>query len=210
MFVAVAGHVAAFSLAPDAWRSRPDAVATPTSGLRTRSARVRDQLLQLAHPPDVAIAVAAAATMSSITFPYSAHGHAASSASFISVHDSGPSYEPPSDTSSFQMNPLSSHPPRTPRTSIMSSASGMYASEYDSKDEAQVATTEVGDDEEEEDTDAADAAKSRVRREDVWREVLKTAVGRDKAFVSSFFSGLRGEHSDVGRPPPPRNCSSTQ
>ena len=114
------------------------------------------------------------------------------------------------------MNPLSSHPPRTPRTSIMSSASGMYASEYDSKDEAQVATTEVGDDEEEEDTDAADAAKSRVRREDVWREVLKTAVGRDKAFVSSFFSGLRGarprrgEHSDVVRPPPPRNCSSTQ
>ena len=120
--------------------------------------------------------------MSSITFPYAAHGHAASS-SFISVQESHiSSYEPPSDTSSFQMNPLSSHPPRTPRTSIMSSASHMYASDYDSKDEVQATTVEA-EDSEEEDTEKEDVAKSRVRREDVWRELLKTAVGRDKAFV---------------------------
>ena len=36
---------------------------------------------------------------------------------------------------------------------------------------------------EEEDEEKHDSAKGRVRREDVWRELLKSANGRDKAFV---------------------------
>ena len=63
----------------------------------------------------------------------------------------------------------------------MSSVSHAYASEYDSKDDVQATTLEAEDSEEED--EKASVAKSRVRREDIWREVLKTAVGRDKAFV---------------------------
>ena len=64
----------------------------------------------------------------------------------------------------------------------MSTGSHIYASEYDTKDEVQTATIEA-EDSEEEDEAKAEAAKSRVRREDVWRDLLTTAVGRDKAFV---------------------------
>ena len=127
--------------------------------------------------------------MSSITFPYAGHGHSASS-SFVTVHDSqhgslSSSYEPPNDTSSFQMNPLSSHPPRTPRTSIMSNGSHMFGNDiYDTKEDKEVTSQafEV-EDSEEEDEEKHDAAKDRVRREDVWRELLKSANGHDKAFV---------------------------
>ncbi|TBU48477.1 hypothetical protein BD309DRAFT_949541 [Dichomitus squalens] len=125
--------------------------------------------------------------MSSITFPYGGHGHSASS-SFVTVHDSHhgsiPSYEPPNDTSSFQMNPLSSHPPRTPRTSIISNGSHVYGTEiYDTKEDKEVTSqTFEAEDSEEEDEEKQDAAKDRVRREDVWRELLKSSNGRDKAF----------------------------
>lgn len=123
--------------------------------------------------------------MSSITFPYGGHVHSASS-SFVAVQDSRiSSYEPPNDTSSFQMNPLSSHPPRTPRTSIISNGSHVLGSDvYDSREDRDV-TSQAFEVEESEDEDemAQDTAKDRVRREDVWREMLKTAYGRDKAFV---------------------------
>ncbi|PIL36786.1 hypothetical protein GSI_00476 [Ganoderma sinense ZZ0214-1] len=123
--------------------------------------------------------------MSSITFPYGGHGHSPSS-SFVTVQDSrlSSSYEPPSDTSSFQMNPLSSHPPRTPRTSIMSNGSHVFGSDtYDSKEDREVTSQEFeAEDSESEDEETLDVAKDRVRREDVWREMLKTAYGRDKAF----------------------------
>ena len=123
--------------------------------------------------------------MSSITFPYGSHGHSASS-SFVTVQDSQlSSYEPPNDTSSFQMNPLSSHPPRTPRTSIISNGSHVFGSDaYDSKEDREVTSQAFEVEESEsEDEETQDAAKGRVRREDVWREMLKTAYGRDKAFV---------------------------
>ena len=152
--------------------------------------------------------------MSSITFPYAGHGHSASS-SFISVQDShhgalsSPAYEAPDDTSSFQMNPLSSHPPRTPRTSAASAGHthtnmngngshmgthgpGADAYAYDAKADARVSaqTFEVADSEDSEaeaeaetEADAAGKARGGVRREAVWREMLKSANGRDKAFV---------------------------
>ena len=132
--------------------------------------------------------------MSSITFPYGA-GHASSS-SFISVqestassHLSASSSDPPNDTSSFQMNPLSSHPPRTPRTSLMSNGSHVFGTDvYDTKEDAQVTHSfeiEV-DESESEDGEKAESGRARVRREDVWRELLKSANGRDKAFVRIY------------------------
>ncbi|RPD61907.1 hypothetical protein L226DRAFT_487136 [Lentinus tigrinus ALCF2SS1-7] len=125
--------------------------------------------------------------MSSITFPYGS-GHASSS-SFISAQDSTSSlstvsYEPPNDTSSFQMNPLSSHPPRTPRTSIMSNGSHVFGTDvYDTKEDAQVTHTFEADESasESEDGEKVGADHPRVRKEEVWRELLKSANGRDKA-----------------------------
>ena len=54
---------------------------------------------------------------------------------------------------------------------------------HDSTDVEDTPTTAVAVTGAEEEDEKASVAKSRVRREDVWREVLKTAVGRDKAFV---------------------------
>ncbi|OJT13540.1 hypothetical protein TRAPUB_9894 [Trametes pubescens] len=121
--------------------------------------------------------------MSSITFPYAGPGHASSSS--ISMNDSqyGSSYNPPTDTSSFQMNPLSSHPPRTPRTSIMSNGSHVFGTDiYDTKADAEEKHQEPEAEESEEEDEKPSAAKNHVRREDVWRELLKSANGRDKAF----------------------------
>lgn len=137
--------------------------------------------------------------MSSITFPYG-NGHSnPGSSSFISVHDSASvhshmsSYEPPTDTSSFQMNPLSSHPPRTPRSSIMSNnshvsfgAESVY--DRDTKEDAQVTEVDAATDDSEEEEDEAESARSGVRKEEVWRELLKSSNGRDKALVRHFAS----------------------
>ncbi|KAI0771884.1 hypothetical protein BD413DRAFT_546847 [Trametes elegans] len=121
--------------------------------------------------------------MSSITFPYAGPNHASSSSVSMSDSQFTASYDPPTDTSAFQMNPLSSHPPRTPRTSIMSNASHVFGTDiYDTKADAEEKSQEI----EVEDSDLEDekpgSAKSRVRREEVWRELLKSANGRDKAF----------------------------
>ncbi|KAI9067591.1 hypothetical protein FKP32DRAFT_1588417 [Trametes sanguinea] len=124
--------------------------------------------------------------MSSITFPYAGPNHASSSS--VSMNDSQygrfpSSYEPPTDTSSFQMNPLSSHPPRTPRTSIMSNGSHVFGTEiYDTKADSEEKSQEIEVEDSEEEDEKPGSAKSRVRREDVWRELLKSANGRDKAF----------------------------
>ena len=126
--------------------------------------------------------------MSSVTFPYAGPNHASSSS--VSMSDSqyggrfSASYEPPSDTSSFQMNPLSSHPPRTPRTSIVSNGSHIFGTDiYDTKADAGEKPLEIEAEDSEEEDEKPGSAKSRVRREDVWREMLKSSNGRDKAFV---------------------------
>lgn len=128
--------------------------------------------------------------MSSISFPHPGHGRSASSAS---AHE--PSfYAPPFEAnSSFQMNPLSSHPPRTPRTSIVSSSTQVYGSSiYDAKDEAQEEPSVV-EEEFDEDGDRAKEAERKIRKEDVWREMFLTSNGRDKAFVRAGYTpSLRG------------------
>lgn len=84
------------------------------------------------------------------------------------------------------MNPLSSHPPRTPRTSVISSSHLYGASIYETKNETQD-TADVDTADGEEEPDRVAEAVSRVRREDVWREMILTSNGRDKAFVRALF-----------------------
>ena len=128
--------------------------------------------------------------MSSITFPY---GHGSMSSAGGAAGDLEDHFSPTFDgmDSSFQMNPLSSHPPRTPRTSVISSQThGVYGYEpFGSSEDTRVPTrtyeedTENGD---EQDDKARAAAESRVTKEEIWREVLLTSNGRDKAFVRPY------------------------
>ena len=95
------------------------------------------------------------------------------------------------------MNPLSPHPPRTPRTSIVSpSDSYVYGSELyastvslshqEGKQEKPAEVEEYTEEEVAEDVEeqVSEAVVKRVKAPEVWREVLKTSSGRDKAFVS--------------------------
>ncbi|KAL4081707.1 hypothetical protein V8B97DRAFT_2001847 [Scleroderma yunnanense] len=148
--------------------------------------------------------------MSSITFPQASDDIASSSAS---LHDSLHSqfYAPPSfDVSgSFQMNPLSAHPPRTPRSSTSASTAAsshsrpnsshfgsMSISVYDEKtDETETVHGYGGnkedvaaDDNEEEgleldeEDERVKAAEKNIGFHEVWRDILATSYGRDKAF----------------------------
>ncbi|KAK1236676.1 hypothetical protein PQX77_000032 [Marasmius sp. AFHP31] len=110
--------------------------------------------------------------MSSITFPHGGH-----SASVHSLADSQFSFDA---SSSFQMNPLSSHPPRTPKNSTATNGTTLYgASIYESKGPQ---SEEEEDDEHDEEVAEESTVVSRIRREEVWREIVKTSDGRDKAF----------------------------
>lgn len=117
--------------------------------------------------------------MSSISFPTEQQASSANNGHF---------YPPFDGNSSFQMNPLSSHPPRTPRTSIISTTSTTHAydsSIYVTKDEADKSV--VVDEEDDDNEEEAKAVKGKVRREEVWREMFLTSNGRDKAFVRSHY-----------------------
>ncbi|KAH9951787.1 hypothetical protein B0H21DRAFT_775936 [Amylocystis lapponica] len=107
--------------------------------------------------------------MSSISFPYAGPGHASSSSGQDHDHFS-PAFDAISD-SSFQMNPLSSHPPRTPRTSVI------YGNGEDVQEKTRTyeVDTEDGDDDK-----SHMASQSQVRKEEVWRELLITSNGRIK------------------------------
>jgi hypothetical protein len=117
--------------------------------------------------------------MSAISFP---HGHLSESS-----RDDAPGFYSnafESSGSSFQMNPLSSHPPRTPRTSIIKDNTSqvygvqVYASNDPPADNEPIHEVEVDEEDEKLKKRAA-----RIRRQAVWKEMLKTSVGRDKAFV---------------------------
>ncbi|KAF8592493.1 hypothetical protein K439DRAFT_1378642 [Ramaria rubella] len=128
--------------------------------------------------------------MSTISFPNPHSRDTPSSAGSHSHTNSGhvnffpSSYDPQASASSFQINPLSSHPPRTPRTSIITTSLNAYPREiYSSTEEAEEKPLVMGnDDDDEEDEERLESrAGSRVRKEEVWREVLSTSTGRDKA-----------------------------
>jgi hypothetical protein len=95
-------------------------------------------------------------------------------------------YQPSFDTSSFQMNPHSSHPPRTPKTSIHANSSQKFSSNNIYEDAPSVTEEKVPVDDEDieiEDEKAKDVG-STLRREEIWREIIVTSNGRDKVFVS--------------------------
>ena len=77
----------------------------------------------------------------------------------------------------IQMNPLSPHPPRTPRTSTV------YSSGYELPATSPKRISASLDVEPEEERVNDQPAKTQVRNEEVWREIVKTSDGRDKAFV---------------------------
>ena len=119
--------------------------------------------------------------MSSISFPGQPIGSRSSELSDEQF------YTPSYDTSAFQMNPLSSHPPRTPRVSINGSAlhsSHMYSSATYEEEKVVEEPPQEDSSEIDEDEDRLKAAEQRLSREEVWREMFLTSYGRDKAFVS--------------------------
>jgi len=115
--------------------------------------------------------------MSSVTFPNASH---------YRMHSNDEDGIAPYDSSfgtthGIQMNPLSPHPPRTPRTSTA------YSSGYDLPAPSPSRIPATLDVEPEEERVEAHPAKTRVRNEEVWREIVKSSDGRDKAFVCRAF-----------------------
>lgn len=75
------------------------------------------------------------------------------------------------------MNPLSSHPPRTPKTSIISNASTVGGHE-DSSEKVEIDEHDFDDEEEQ-----VKEAEKKLVKEDIWKEIVLTSNGRDKALV---------------------------
>jgi hypothetical protein len=118
--------------------------------------------------------------MSSISFPNAS-----------SSHHEDQFYTPEFDNSSFQMNPLSSHPPRTPRTSIVPNSSSTYSNgKYQNSNEDNREKVDIEDIEIDEEEESVKSAERRIRKEEVWREMFLTSAGRDKAFVRMMILGL--------------------
>jgi hypothetical protein len=114
--------------------------------------------------------------MSSIAFP----GQPSSS----SPHDLYPlSFE----SNGFHMNPESAHPPRTPRTSVATQPFSSQASTgHEGTEECPTELEiELGE-EEEEDSQEKSASNNQVYAQEVWRDLVETSTGRDKAFVLHF------------------------
>jgi hypothetical protein len=111
-----------------------------------------------------------------------------SSISFPNPHRSSGSHEeqfytPEFDTTSFQMNPLSSHPPRTPRTSIVANSSNTYPNgHYQNLDADNQEKVDVEDIEIDEEEEKIKSTERKIKKEEVWREIFLTSAGRDKAF----------------------------
>ena len=114
--------------------------------------------------------------MSSVTFP-SASFYGVSSIHSNSGDEDSPYHSGFDTTHGIQMNPLSQHPPRTPRTSTA------YSSGYDLSGPSPMQASTTLDIEEEEEHVHDHPAKAQVTNEEVWREIIKTSDGRDKAFV---------------------------
>jgi hypothetical protein len=118
--------------------------------------------------------------MSSVSFPQTDH---VSVASTSSLHD--PPFFPPSfDTSlSFQMNPLSAHPPRTPRPSNASTTVQSFGSVLFESIEGEFGNPMLPLEEAVEPEEKVAESKPRVNKEEVWRDIVSSSNGRDKAFV---------------------------
>lgn len=114
--------------------------------------------------------------------PASSGGHSHSNSGHVNFFPT--SYDPQASASSFQVNPLSSHPPRTPRTSVVTATAANAFPRGAYGGGSGVEEREEKPYEDEEDAERLELrAGKRVRKEEVWREMLATSTGRDKALV---------------------------
>jgi len=144
--------------------------------------------------------LAACAPAALIVDSVALHSHQASSIMSTITFPGQPSSSSPHDalyplsfdsvsTNGFQMNPESAHPPRTPRTSVTTTTRFSFqASAEDEGTEDGPTELEIEVDEEEEDSQEKSATMNQVHTQEVWRELLGTSSGRDKAFVLHFAS----------------------
>ncbi|PFH52516.1 hypothetical protein AMATHDRAFT_74004 [Amanita thiersii Skay4041] len=115
------------------------------------------------------------------------------SISFIDHSSSAPTghadnfYTPPfQSSSSFQMNPLSSHPPRLqPASRQTNTFDSLSTYRNNATTEEKVPEEDVEIDEEQ---DKVKHMECRIQKEDVWREMFVTSNGRDKAFKIMQYS----------------------
>ncbi|TEB35516.1 hypothetical protein FA13DRAFT_1684101 [Coprinellus micaceus] len=121
--------------------------------------------------------------MASISFPNHASPLDTSSISINGHNDHDQYYSPGFDTSSsFRMNPLSSHPPRTPKTSIISNSVHSYNPGFEPSEEQVDEHITPDDLDLDEHDEKVKSAEKRVLKEEVWREIILSSNGRDKAF----------------------------
>ena len=120
--------------------------------------------------------------MSSISFPNGSH-YGMSSIHSNAEDEDGPYHSTSGfdTTHGIQMNPHSPHPPRTPRTSTA------YSTGYDPSAPSPKRISATLDTEPEEERVHDHPAQGRVKNEEVWREVVKSSDGRDKAFARRVF-----------------------
>ncbi|KAH9938416.1 uncharacterized protein B0H18DRAFT_1081093 [Fomitopsis serialis] len=125
--------------------------------------------------------------MSSISFPSNNSSFISGASSFEhDEHSHTPSFDNVSDA--FHMNPLSAHPPRTPRPST-GMGSSVYGTEvYHKLDETPETKTTYEEDSEDEDDKARAEAEGKVRKEEIWRDLFTTSNGRDKALKIMQYS----------------------
>lgn len=118
--------------------------------------------------------------MSSISFPHSVSAPSSRQQEMPESQYYSTEFD---GSASFQINPLSTHPPRTPRVSVVSSSHMYGSSIYEERDElSESAHLETESIDEEEDVRMKEAER-RIRPEEVWRDIVVTSNGRDKAFV---------------------------
>ncbi|TFY80268.1 hypothetical protein EWM64_g3744 [Hericium alpestre] len=91
----------------------------------------------------------------------------------------------------FQMNPLSDHPPRTPRTSVAASNAPSYnPGIYVSQEEAEERPTDLEEEVGVEYDLVKSQARARVTVGEIWHDIVKSSAGRDKAFKMPPFVHL--------------------
>jgi hypothetical protein len=122
--------------------------------------------------------------MSTISFPSDSHFQPSSHPHSANNHPSffPSSYDPDIPQSAFQVNPHSPHPPRTPKPSVHSSHPSVHHDEK-SRFSQPDTSTKIEDDTDSLSSSDLTPRKPRVPAADVWRDILTTSSGRDKALV---------------------------
>ncbi|KAI0316994.1 hypothetical protein OF83DRAFT_1192041 [Amylostereum chailletii] len=120
--------------------------------------------------------------MTSISFPHSHSFPSYPSSSSPGEEEGTFPMDSIGSSSGFQMNPLSAHPPRTPRASVIASNGPTYSSEPFAPPLENNGRPPNAEEEDDHVDEVKPETGKQARLEDVWREILKSSYGRDKAF----------------------------